>query len=159
MKGKIWVFKTSLIKLEGTRIMCKKTKHRSIYRWKHKDSTARNRYKKGLERGQSKSLISTINVQRNCNAKKWVDAKLIKSSPWVPFSICSFFFNFFISWRLITLQYCSGFCHTLKWISHGFTYVLKYRIISSNWKRAKFKCGIKKNSICEIQIIRLKSMS
>ena len=21
---------------------------------------------------------------------------------------------FFISWRLITLQYCSGFCHTLK---------------------------------------------
>ena len=24
-----------------------------------------------------------------------------------------FFFFFFISWRLITLQYCSGFCHTL----------------------------------------------
>ena len=45
-----------------------------------------------------------------------------------------FFFNFFtfhfiffpfifISWRLITLQYCSGFCHTLTWISHGFTCV------------------------------------
>ena len=34
----------------------------------------------------------------------------------------SFFFSFvFISWRLINLQYCSGFCHTLKWISHGFT--------------------------------------
>ena len=33
-----------------------------------------------------------------------------------------YLFNFFlISWRLITLQYCSGFCHTLKWISHGFT--------------------------------------
>ena len=31
-------------------------------------------------------------------------------------------FNFlFISWRLITLQYCSGFCHTLTLISHGFT--------------------------------------
>ena len=27
----------------------------------------------------------------------------------------------FISWRLITLQYCSGFCHPLTWISHGFT--------------------------------------
>ena len=27
----------------------------------------------------------------------------------------------FISWRLITLQYWSGFCHTLTWISHGFT--------------------------------------
>ena len=23
-------------------------------------------------------------------------------------------------WRLITLQYCSDFCHTLTWISHGF---------------------------------------
>ena len=27
----------------------------------------------------------------------------------------------FISWRLITLQYCSGFCHTLTSISHGVT--------------------------------------
>ena len=37
---------------------------------------------------------------------------------------CLFYFIFsfiFISWRLITLQYCSGFCHTLTWISHGFT--------------------------------------
>ena len=33
-----------------------------------------------------------------------------------------FFFTFiFISWRLITLQYCCGICHTLTWISHGFT--------------------------------------
>ena len=33
-----------------------------------------------------------------------------------------FFFSFiFISWRLITLQYCSGFCHTLTWISLRFT--------------------------------------
>ena len=32
-----------------------------------------------------------------------------------------FFFYFFISWRLITSQYCSGFCHTLTRISHGFT--------------------------------------
>ena len=29
----------------------------------------------------------------------------------------------FISWRLITLQYCSGFCHMLTWISHGVTCV------------------------------------
>ena len=34
------------------------------------------------------------------------------------------FFPFIcISWRLIPLQYCSGFCHTLTWISHGFTCV------------------------------------
>ena len=34
------------------------------------------------------------------------------------------FFSFiFIIWRLIILQYCSGFCHTLTWISRGFTCV------------------------------------
>ena len=38
------------------------------------------------------------------------------------YTLKKFFFPFiFISWRLITLQYCSGFCHTLTWISHGFT--------------------------------------
>ena len=36
----------------------------------------------------------------------------------------SIFFSFiFISWKLTTLQYCSGFCHTLTWISQGFTCV------------------------------------
>ena len=36
-----------------------------------------------------------------------------------------FIFLFFIyfNWRLITLQYCGGFCHTLTWISHGCTCV------------------------------------
>ena len=46
---------------------------------------------------------------------------------WKPLVFRVFFLNnvffFIISWRLITLQYCSGFCHTLKWISHGFTCV------------------------------------
>ena len=31
---------------------------------------------------------------------------------------------FFFNWRLVTLQYCSGFCHTLTWISPGCTRVL-----------------------------------
>ena len=30
---------------------------------------------------------------------------------------------FSFNWRLITLQYCGGFCHTLIWISHGCTCV------------------------------------
>ena len=43
-------------------------------------------------------------------------------SKWTEFK--NTFFSFiFISWRLITLQYCSDFCHTLTWISHGFTCV------------------------------------
>ena len=29
----------------------------------------------------------------------------------------------YFNWRLITFQYCSGFCHTLTWISHGWTCV------------------------------------
>ena len=33
--------------------------------------------------------------------------------------ICIYLFNL----RLITLQYCSGFCYTLTWISHGYTFV------------------------------------
>ena len=40
--------------------------------------------------------------------------------------IIPLYYNFsfiFIHWRLITLQYCSVFCHTLTWISHGFTCV------------------------------------
>ena len=31
-----------------------------------------------------------------------------------------YFFSFLVyfNWRLITLQYCSGFCHAFTWISH-----------------------------------------
>ena len=48
---------------------------------------------------------------------------LLKKEKTAPKSASSFFlFSFiFISWRLTTLQYCSDFCHTLTWISHGFT--------------------------------------
>ena len=50
----------------------------------------------------------------------WVERKVLRRWGW----LILFFFPFiFISWRLITLQYCSGFCHTLTWISHGFTCV------------------------------------
>ena len=45
----------------------------------------------------------------------YVPGTLLDSLPPPPF--------IFISWRLITLQYCSGFCHTLTWISHGCTCV------------------------------------
>ena len=33
------------------------------------------------------------------------------------------FFLIYLNWRLIILQYCSGFCHTLTWVSHGCTCV------------------------------------
>ena len=44
-----------------------------------------------------------------------------------PFPNRCFLFLFlkfiYFNWRLITLQYCGGFCHTLTWISHGCTCV------------------------------------
>ena len=48
---------------------------------------------------------------------------LILLSKWVSFFFFFLVFLIFISWRLIILQYWSGFCHTLTWISHGFTCV------------------------------------
>ena len=44
--------------------------------------------------------------------------KLIPPAVFILFKKCIYF-----NWRLITLQYCSGFCHTLTWMSHGFTCV------------------------------------
>ena len=41
----------------------------------------------------------------------------------LPFHHILFSFKKNFNWRLITLQYCSGFCHTLTWISHGCTHV------------------------------------
>ena len=32
-------------------------------------------------------------------------------------------FYFIFNWRIITLQYCDGFCHTSTWISHRHTHV------------------------------------
>ena len=40
------------------------------------------------------------------------------------FKILFIYFN----WRLITLQYCGGFCHTLMWISH------RYTCVPPSWK-------------------------
>ena len=50
----------------------------------------------------------------------WRQSKILLASTSSTLSLIHFFS---ISWRLTTLQYCSGFCHTLKWISHGFTCV------------------------------------
>ena len=40
----------------------------------------------------------------------------------VAFYLIYFLKNYF-NWRLVTLQYCGGFCHTFTWISHGCTCV------------------------------------
>ena len=60
--------------------------------------------------------------------------------------ILFFFPCIYLSWRLITLQYCSGFCYTLIWISHGFTCVPHPEIPSHlpqqipNWSIIGLQC-------------------
>ena len=44
-------------------------------------------------------------------------------NPLIVTGIHHFLKSIYFNWRLITLQYCSGFCHTLTWISHGCTCV------------------------------------
>ena len=47
----------------------------------------------------------------------WVAIFVLLTAP-----LATLFKNFlfiYFNWRLITLQYCTGFCHTLTWISMG----------------------------------------
>ena len=50
--------------------------------------------------------------------KTWVK-KIPLRREWLPTPVLFFFFD----WRLIALQQCGGFSHTLMWISHGCTCV------------------------------------
>ena len=36
---------------------------------------------------------------------------------------CPHFLKIYFNWRLVTSQYCGGFCHIFTWISHGCTCV------------------------------------
>ena len=75
-----------------------------------------------------KSSGSPGTVPHHQAARSWSGQRQICRSRPRAFSLSLLLFYFiyiyiffFISWRLITLQYCSGFCHTLTWISHGYT--------------------------------------
>ena len=48
----------------------------------------------------------------------------MQTSQWFPFLGLFIFCKLvYFYWRLITLQYCSSFCYTFTWISHGCTCV------------------------------------
>ena len=76
------------------------------------------------------SVVKNLPTMQETRFNPWVRKipwrKKLQSTPvfFFFFALFIYFFPFiFISWRLITLQYCSGFCHTLTGISHGFTCV------------------------------------
>ena len=75
-----------------------------------------------------------MSYRKNClREKKWITVRASESGvamrAWqleILHILVFFFPSFiFISWRLITLQYCSGFCHTLTWIRYLGVYLLK----------------------------------
>ena len=74
-------------------------------------------------------ILNIIYVFKNSYCEKWtLDIIIQIHKSFMTLSTMfmfrdTFFFFFFISWRLITLQYCSGFYYTLTWISHGFTFI------------------------------------
>ena len=53
-------------------------------------------------------LPGTLDFFKETNSERYPLADLHISK-----NIINFFSYIFISWRLIALQYCSGFCHTL----------------------------------------------
>ena len=74
-----------------------------------------------MERGNDEYLLSGM----WSTGVPWEKSKRKKNcgKVWWEFLFFKFFSFIFISWRLITLQYCSGFCRTLTWISHALTCV------------------------------------
>ena len=70
-----------------------------------------------LHCSHKKTFLSVLAILWN-STFNWAYLSL---SP-LPFASLHFFYSIYFNWRLITLQYCSGFCHMLTWISHGCTY-------------------------------------
>ena len=60
------------------------------------------------------NLISGFSAISKSSLNIWKFVVYVLLNPGLKSFLFLIFFSFiFISWRLITLQYCSGFCHTL----------------------------------------------
>ena len=67
----------------------------------------------------SKYLRPNINYKHASFHKSW-NITLNQFSPWLnQGTLLVLYLPIYFNWRLITLQYCSVFCHTSTWISHG----------------------------------------
>ena len=75
-------------------------------------------------KGSIQENVTAVNIYApNIGAPKYIKQILTdKGRNWQShFFLFQFFSFIFISWRVITSQHFSGFCHTLTWISHGVT--------------------------------------
>ena len=98
--------------------------HREGFEWPYRDSW---KSELSVNLWEERSRTCEQDIQMCFERAPWLFASVkILEMHFIVFSMLfscrAFIFSFiFISWRLITLQHCSGFCHTLKWISQGFT--------------------------------------
>ena len=59
-----------------------------------------------------------------------------------------FFLIIHFNWRLITLQYCSVFCQTSTWVSHGCTCKVFYiYILADSWGNLLFSHSVVSDSL------------
>ena len=71
-----------------------------------------------VTRGQVHALSALLSSQGKCLSS--LDCIITEhGAQWH----CLPFLKNLFNWRLITFQYCRGFCHTVTWISHGCTCV------------------------------------
>ena len=74
------------------------------------DGDCGHEIKRNLPLGR-KAMTNLDSILKSRNITLVTKVHLVKA---MVFPVVFFLFSFiFISWRLITLQYCSGFCHTL----------------------------------------------
>ena len=90
--------------------------HTILAAWKDggKRTGGANARNYGFSQPALKEMLK-IHKKKKSNKKNTNDESRLEEDNFYDCSIIIFlFFPFiFISWRLITLQYCSGFCHTL----------------------------------------------
>ena len=109
----LWTEVQNIVQEVGTKIIPKKKKYMKAKQMSEQALKLAKKWIEGKDKGE-RERYTKLNAEAQRRARR--DKKAF-------FSSLFFFSLIYINWRLITLQYCSGFCHTLIWISHGFTCV------------------------------------
>ena len=97
----------------------------AFYSWLGWPSIYKNKTKQNKK--TKVSCLQILHINMMCrdvtrNIYQYFTKLFILGQIYTSFFISSFL-NFIFNWRIIALQYCVAFCHTLTWIIHRYTYV------------------------------------